>query len=155
MVCSQCGAGLTPEMVKQGACGFCGTAVEGVAQAHMEEHVDGRVRQAEEDLKRQLKKERQQLKRELKEELDDRGPSAVTVAAAEAGRYTAAKVWGCGAGCLSTIGSILMFLAILGFSVAPVLYETWLEHKASKPKVEHPKPHPSPKPSPKKKKRKR
>ena len=159
MVCSQCGAGLTPDMVKQGACGFCGTAVEGVAQAHMEEHVDERVRKAEKNLQRQLKKERQALKRELQDELDDREPSAVVVAAAEAGRYTAAKVWGCGAGCLSTIGSLILFLVILGFSLVPVLYETWLDHTSRQPHVEQPKPspkpHPSPKPNPQKKKKKK
>jgi hypothetical protein len=132
-------------MVKAGACGFCGTAVEGVAHAHLEEHVDHRVRKAEDALRRELREE-------LREELDDREPSAVTVAAVEAGRYTAAKVWGCGAGCLSTIGSLIMFLVILGASMGPVLYQTWLEHKAKQPVIEKPKPMPLPKPAPNRKK---
>ncbi len=152
MVCSQCGAGLTPEMVKNGACGFCGTAVEGVAQAHLEEHVEKRVRKAEDQLRRDLRDE-------LREELDDREPSAITVAAAEAGRYTAAKIWGCGAGCVSTAFTGLLTLLILLVSMAPVLYQTWLEHKAQQPKVEQPAPrpqpkaHPKPSPSPNKRKR--
>jgi hypothetical protein len=141
MVCSQCGAGMTPEMVKSGACGFCGTAVEGVAHAHMEEHVEHRVRKAEEVLRRELKEE-------LKDELEDRGPSAITVAAAEAGRYTAAKVWGCGAGCLSTVGSLIMLVIIVSLSAAPALYEAWLNDKAQRPGVEQPQPKVQPKPAP-------
>ncbi len=148
MVCSQCGAGMTPDMVKSGACGFCGTAVEGVAHAQMAEHVDDRVRQAEESLRRDLKDE-------LMDELDDREPSVMTVAAVEAGRYTAAKVWGCGAGCLSTIGSFIMLVIIVSLSAGPALYQIWVENKASKPSVEHPKARPKPKPAPNKKKRKK
>ena len=144
MVCSQCGAGLTPEMVRKGACGFCGTAVEGVAHAHIEEHVDQRVREAEEELRRDLREE-------LLEELDDREPSPITVAAVEAGRYTAAKVWGCGAGCVSTAFTGLIILVTLGASMGPALYQSWLEHQGSQPKVEQPKPSPKahPKPHPK------
>jgi hypothetical protein len=108
VVCRQCGAGLSPAMVESGACGFCGTAIADVApKKHVEKVVDAKVEAAKAQLRRDLQADIAKARRAE--------PSPVVVAAAEAGRYTAARVWGCGAGCLSTIGSVLFFLLIFGF----------------------------------------
>ena len=135
-------------MVKAGACGFCGTAVEGLAAAHVEQAVDDRVRRAE-----------AALRRDLESKLEDREPSAVVVAAAEAGRYTAAKVWGCGAGCLSTVGSLVMLVIIVLAGMAPQLieqYQDWQSRqKAPASELPAPQPPAHKKPSPKKRPNKR
>jgi hypothetical protein len=127
MVCGQCGAGLTQAMVADGACGYCETAIEGVAErVAVERVVDERVEGAAAELKRELADDlKRDLQRDLARQQRRSEPSVAVVAAREAGRYTAMRVWGCGAGCLSTMGSLAMTLVILGIvafsSVAPMI----------------------------------
>lgn len=111
---------MTPAMIDQAACGFCGTAIAEVApRKHVEKVVDAKVDAKVDAVRASLKADLQRdLRRDLQRDLARQEPSVAVVATQEVARYTAAKVWGCGAGCLSTLGSLAVTLLIIAVVAA-------------------------------------